>query len=323
MALPTHTGNLTNQKNQTGSATELTIELFRKEVERAIDLACISKPYVKWEPVVLGTDTITKKAVGRVTMQKLERETALAGTKSDFSKRSMILDTVLATRSWVDHIDKLQTDFNVLQALAQEQGYEHGRFMDEAWFIQAIKTAKLTANQYGTTDGFQGGNTGTIALADVLDPAKVYEAIQDILVKIKEKGGVPTRDGLFCVLPHAQFSALQRNDLIINGEYVTSQGTKLTGVQTLSVMGIPVFESGNAPFGKTVTGHLLGTRFDGDFSNDLILVACAESVWAAYHEKLQHEIWEDKQSKATAIDTWQTYSLDTGRPELTGIISIV
>lgn len=324
--------NIPNQQNQTGDARALVIEEFTGMVEGTIERRSIMQGMV---PVrrVQGTDTFTNRAVGESTLQKLTPGAQPDGTKSDFAKNSVTVDTVILAREIFSVLEVFTTNIDVRREVAVEQGKKIAKFWDESFFIQAIKAALLTQSKFangsaGKPAGHFGGNQETLALAgDIQDPAKLYAALARLMVKFEKKDVDPRNDDLMIVVsPEAYYTLIQAEQLV-NTQYVTSTGNQVNDAWVLKTYGVPVFASNNAPFGKTLTGHLLsnaanGNAYDGDFTKIGALAFSPRAIMAGETIPLESDVFFDKLYKAWFVDSHLSYAVGPNRAEYAGVIAL-
>ena len=140
----------------------LVIEEFTGMVEGTINRKSILADHV---PVrqVKGTATFTNHAVGKSVLQKVVPGVALDGTKSDFSKNQVTVDTTIAAREFFPLLEVFQTQMDTRREVANEQGKEIAKFRDQAFLIQALKAARLTDSAFsrgsaGKPAGHSGGS---------------------------------------------------------------------------------------------------------------------------------------------------------------------
>ncbi len=127
MALNSANVTFPNAKNSVDTTQAdkmaLVIEEFTGMVEGTINRRSVLADHI---PVraVKGTATFTNHAVGKSTLQKVVPGTAPDGIKSDFSKNSVTVDTVIAAREFFPMLDVFQTQMDTRREVAGEQGKE-------------------------------------------------------------------------------------------------------------------------------------------------------------------------------------------------------
>ena len=313
-----------NSQNNGVDPLALVVEEFTGLVEGTIERKSVLKGWIPVKPVK-GTATLSNYAVGESTLQKLGQDgTTLDGTTNDFSKISVTVDTVVAARAIFPLLDVFQTNFDARKEVAMEHGKKIAKFYDQSFFIQAIKAAQLASSPYGS-DGHYGGSTKTLALAgDADDPAKLYSAIADLFTTMEGKDVDPGTDDIMIAVKPAQFYALLQAEQIVNGEYVTADGTKINGM-IFKAFGCPVIRSNNLPAGETITGHLLSntgnsSAYDGDFSKVLATAFSPRALLAGETIPLQTKVFFDDLSKNWFVDAWLSYAVTPNRPEFAGAV---
>lgn len=311
----------------------LVIEEFTGMVEGTISRRSIMQGLI---PVrsVKGTATFTNHAVGESTLQKITPGVTPNGTKSDFSKNSVTIDTVVLARETFPILDVFQTQMDVRKEVSVEQGKKIAKFWDQSFFIQAIKASLLAESKYdrgaagAKPAGHFGGSQETLALAsDLQDPAKLYAALARLMVKMENKDVDPRNDDVMIVVKPEQYYTLIQAEQLVNTTYTTAAGNKVNDAWVLKTYGVPVFASNNLPAGLNVTGHLLsntgnGNAFDGDFTKLGALAFSPRAVMAGETIPLQSKVFWDEVSKHWFVDSWLAFSVGPNRAEYAGSILI-
>lgn len=311
----------------------LVIEEFTGMVEGTISRRSIMQGLI---PVrsVKGTATFTNHAVGEATLQKITPGVTPNGTKSDFSKNSVTIDTVVLARETFPILDVFQTQMDVRKEVSVEQGRKIAKFWDQSFFIQAIKASLLTDSAYdrgaagAKPAGHFGGSQETLSLAaDLQDPAKLYAALARLMVKMEKKDVDPRNDDVMIVVPPEQYYTLIQAEQLVNTTYTTAAGNKVNDAWVLKTYGVPVFASNNLPAGQNITGHLLsntgnGNAFDGDFTKLGALAFSPRAVMAGETIPLQSKVFWDEVSKHWFVDSWLAFSVGPNRAEYAGSILI-
>lgn len=309
----------------------LVIEEFTGMVEGTIARRSVMQGMVPVRTVT-GTATFTNHAVGKSTLQKVVAGVPPESTKSDFSKNAVTVDTVVAARESFSLLDVFQTQMNVRQEVATEQGKEIAKFWDQAFFIQAIKAAQLTESAYsrgsaGKPAGHFGGSQEVLATAlDLQDPAKLYAALARLLVKMENKDVDPRNDDVMLVVKPAEYYTLIQAEQLVNTTYTTAAGNKVNDAWVLKTYGVPVFSSNNLPT-SLIAGHHLsnagnGNAYDGDFSKVGALAFSARAIMAGETIPLQSDIFYDKIFKSWFVDSHLAFAVGPNRAEYAGVIAL-
>lgn len=320
---------LPNQINQAGDENALILEQFNGDVEHTfVSNSVLEKFFPRKQ--VKGTNTLTKKAIGRTKLQKLKRGDAPDGTQVDFSKASVTVDTMLLSRHSIWQLDDIFTDIDTRKEIAIEQGQDIAEFMDATISIAAAKAAAMTESAYTQNgrapEGHMGATQITMdAAGDENDPAKLYAKIGELFATMEETRKVkPQRDGIVLIVRPAVFYTLQDAEQIVNGEYLTSDGNKLTGVPVFKAWGVPVLSSENLP-NTVVDGHLLSNDdndnfYDGDFTSLVAVAISPRALMIAEALPLQSSVWWSDASKCYFVDSWMSFAVGLDRVELAGRI---
>lgn len=320
---------LPNQINQAGDENALILEQFTGDVEHTFVSTSVLEKFFPRKPVK-GTNTLTKKAIGRTKLQKLKRGDAPDGTQVDFSKASVTVDTMLLSRHSIWQLDEIFTDIDARKEIAVEQGQEIAEFVDATISIAAAKAAAQTQSAFyrngAAPEGHFGATQVVLAAAgDQNDPAKLYAAIGTLFSQMEETKKVkPQRDGIVLIVRPTVFYTLQQAEQIVNGEYLTSDGNKLTGIPIFKAWGVPVLSSENLP-NTVVTGHLLsndenGNWYDGDFTSLVAVAVSPRALLIAEALPLQSSVWWSDASKCYFVDSWMSFAVGFDRVELAGRI---
>lgn len=308
----------------------LVIEEFTGMVEGTIARRSVMQGMVPVRPVK-GTATFTNHAVGKSTLQKATAGVTPDGTKNDFSKNAVTVDTVVLARAILGLLEPFQTQMDTRKEIATEHGKEIGKFYDQSFFIQAVKAALLTESSFsrgsaGKPAGHFGGSTEVLAASgDLADPAKLYAAIARLLVKMELKDVDPRNDDVMIVCKPAEYYTLIQAEQLVNTNYVTSSGNKVNDAWVLKTYGVPVFSSNNLPAGLNISGHLLSNAgnsnaYDGDFTKLGLLAFAPKAIMAGETIPLQTDIFYDKISKSWFVDAHLSYAVGPNRAEYSGAI---
>ena len=320
---------LPNQINQQGDENALILEQFTGDVEHTfVSQSQLEKFFPRKQ--VKGTNTLTKKAIGRTKLQKLKRGDAPDGTQVDFSKASVTVDTMLLARHSIWQLDEIFTDIDTRKEIAIEQGQEIAEFMDATISIAAAKAAAATESVFTNGGRAPEGHMGATqiemdAAGDENDPAKLYAKIGELFATMEETRKVkPQRDGMILIVRPAVFYTLQQAEQIVNGEYLTSEGNRLTGVPVFKAWGVPVISSENLP-NTEVEGHLLSNAdndnfYDGDFTSLVAVAISPRALMIAEALPLQSSVWWSDASKCYFVDSWMSFAVGLDRVELAGRI---
>lgn len=310
----------------------LVIEQYSGIVEGTIERRSILSPLI---PVtrLTGTDTLTNRAVGESTLQKVTPGEAPQSTKHEFGRNVVTVDTHITARDTFAKLEEITTNINVLQEVSTEHGKKIAKFYDQSFLIQGIKAARRTSSSYdgglgaGHPPGHFGGSQETLAAAaDLKDPVKLYSAIARLLVKMEKKDVDPRNDGLFVVVRPDEYYTLIQAEQLVNATYVTASGNKVNDGWVLKTYGIPVFSSNNLP-SDNITNHLLsntgnGNAFNGDFTKLGALVMAPRAIMAAETIPLATDIFYDKIYKCWFVDADLSYSAAPNRCEYAGTIEL-
>lgn len=332
MSLDNFTVHRPNAQNQGADPRALAIEQYAGIVEGTIKRRSALEGHVAMRSV-RGTDTLTNYAVGESTLQKITPGVTPDGTKSDASKTSVRVDTVILARQTLPVLDVFQTVYDARKQIGLEHGKKIAKFRDQTFFIQGAKASVETESAYyagsaGKPAGHFGGSTEVLALAaDAQDPAKLVAALGRLIAKMELKDVDPKNDGVLLAVKPDVFNVLSQAEQIINGEYITSEGNSLQNTAMLKYRGIPVVSSNNYVAGQTITGHLLSNAsnsnaYDGDFSKHVALLVSPEVFLAGETIPLTSTVFWDEVSKSWYVDSHLSFAVSQNRREYAASILI-
>ena len=318
------------QRNSAGAIDALHIEQYTGVVEETLERTSVMAPMIPFR-TVRGTSIITNYAVGSSTLQKVVPGVVLDGTKNDFSKVSLHVETTIAARNIIPQIEVFQTEYDARAEIGREHGKLLGKFKDQALFIQAIKAGLATDSAYRGADaagkpaGHFGGSQQTLGAAgDVTDPAKVYAAIAGLLTKMELKDVHPQTENVMLGVKPDVFYTLMQAEQLVNVNYITAAGNSVQA-WVLKAFGVPVISSNNFPGGEVITGHYLdtvnnGNSFSGDYSKVVAVALSPRALLAGYTLPLETDVFYDKLSKSWFVDAAEAYSATPNRNEFAGVI---
>lgn len=324
MPLGTFTPNFPNQSLGVGDELALAIEEFTGIVEQTITRRSATMGMLNIRPV-RGTTTITNEGLGESTLQKVTPGTIPDGNVNEAARINLTVDTLILARNITPLLDSFQKNYDFRAGIGREHGEKIARFWDEAMLIQALKAAALGASAFGALNGHNGGSTKVLASSgDATDPAALYSAISDLFVSMENKDVVPSLDDVIVAVKPAQFYALLDAEQIVNGEYVTSSGTRFENAKMLKAFGVPVVSANNLPT-TNISGHLLSNSrnsnaYDGDFTKTVAAVFSAKALLVGETIPLTNSVFYEERDKAWYIDSHLSFGVTPNRAEYAGRI---
>lgn len=316
------------QLDQTGDIMATAVTEYSQQVQHTIERRSALSGFVAPRSV-RGTNSIGNFGFGKSTIGVVTPGEAPPATKNDVGKVTLTIDTVVYTRHALPLLEVFQTSYDARVELGVEDGIEMAKFIDQAFFIQAAKASMLSDSAYSAVAnkpaGFKGGSLEVLAAAgDATDPAKLYQAISNLFVKMEEKDVVPRMDDVMVAVKPAQFYALQDAEQIVNGNYVTARGTVLEGIPIFKAFGCPIISSNNVP-ATNVTAHELsnatnGNAYNGDFSKLVGIAFSPKALLAGETIPLESDVFYDKIYKSWFVDSHTSFGVTPDRAEYAGSI---
>lgn len=326
MALDAYTVTRPNAKNLGSDPLELVIEEFTGIVEGTIQRRSVTEG---WLPVrsVKGTATVTNYAVGESTLQKIVPGQIPDGVTSAFSKNSVTIDRSIIARAALPELDTFQTVFDARKQIGMEHGKKIAKLKDQSFLIQGIKAAQAGSSSYGSPlPGFSGGSVQTLAAAgDKADAAKLYDAFGGLFTKMEGKDVIPVDDDVVIFLRPDVFYTLLDAEQVINGEYVTSEGTSIQG-HIFKAFGVPVVSTNNLPnwveaeATPGTVSAMMGPDYVGDYTKVVALAMSPKALLAGANIELKTNAFFDDLSKCFFVDAWLAYASTPDRNEYAGVI---
>lgn len=316
------------QANGTGDELAIATEEYGSMVEHTVERRSALEGFVEMR-AVRGTTTLTDFAIGEAELARLTPGETPAANPVEFNKASITVDTVVLARATLPLLDVFQTSYDARREIAIEHGRKIAKFRDESLFIQAAKAAQMTNSRFhdGTNElkGHKGGSVEVLsAAADIEDPALLYSAFGRLFTQMEQKDVEPQMDDVVVAVRPKEFYTLMDCEQIINGTYVTSNGTKIEGIPMFKAWGCPVIKSNNIPQG-VIANHLLstarnGNAYNGDFSKLGALAFSARALLGGETIPLTSDVYYEKVEKMWFVDSHLSYAVTPNRAEFAGAI---
>lgn len=298
------------------------IEEFGGMVDSQFAKASMMRNFV---PVhnITGTDTKIVRRAGKTSLQKITDGVRPAAQKTNYGKAAVTVDTVVLARDNQSMLNSFQADFNVRAELAKDHGKELGKFFDQAFLIQAIKSAGLPAPT-GLNGAFGAGKSETLAApGDELDPDKLYAKIAQIIVDMQEED-IDTDECVIFVRP-TQEDVLLNHDKLIDRDFSKDNGDFATG-KIKTVKGVPIVKTARIP-NAAIAGHYLSNE-DNGYAYDVTaaeakasaVIMHPMSLLAGETIPLTSNIFFSDVEKQWFIDAWLAFGVSNRRPDVCGCV---
>lgn len=298
------------------------IEQYSGAVDSQFAKASMMRQFFNVTPVT-GGDTSIVRRVGKTTLKKIQDGVRPSAAKTNFGRTQVTVDTVVLARDNRSLLNEFQTDFNARAELGRDHGKELGKFFDEAFLIQGIKSAGLSAPA-GLNGAFGAGKSETLGTAgDELDPDALYAKIAAILVQMQEED-IDTEECVVFVRP-TQHEVLLNNDKLVDQDFSEGNGNFAMG-KVKTVMGSPLVKTARIPT-AAVEGHILSNE-DNNFAYD-VTAADARAVAVILHPwsllagetiPLQSQVFYSDVEKQWFIDSFMAFGVSNRRPDVCGVV---
>jgi len=300
----------------------LHVEEFTGVVEGTIARHAIMRDYI---PVrsVRGTSTVSSYQFGKSTLQVLTPGTAPDATVNQAAKIKLTVDTVVLARSSYPLIDEFQNSYDARKHIGEEHGKEIAKFYDQAFMIQAVKTAGIT-NMATYPDGWKPGTVKTFASPGLEnDPAALEDYLGQVFVDMEEKDIDPLTDDMVVIMSPKAYNTLLKNDRLIDRTLITADGNSIR-TKELSVYGVPIRKSNNLP-NSIITNHRLSNAgnsnaYDGDFSKTVAAVFSPRALLAGETIPLTTSVFFDDITKMYFIDAYLSFGVTANNPAFAGVL---
>jgi hypothetical protein len=338
MGYPTDSSGLSRPGQQladVGNASTvnpLHVEQYGGMVEGTFAKKSFMRSYVMIKPI-RGTDTVTNDRVGEATLQKVTPGVRPDASVAQFDNVKIKVDTIVLARNNVALLDDFQAHYSVRSELGKEHGKTLGKFFDEAFIIQAIKSAFIVAaadpqnpgiGETALPPGWFGGTKVNLAVAgDESDPDLLQKAIEDVCQGIEEKD-VDLDGGVILVGP-AEYYTLLRNDRLINSQYSVGNGDFASGM-VLKSCGLPLIKTNRIPK-AAITGHFLsnagnGNAYDVTAEQGRVkaVVMLPKALLAGETIPLTSKVYYMDSELQWFIDSYLSFGVTPNRAEHAGVV---
>ncbi len=281
----------------------------------------------KFVPVkaVRGTDTLLNRRIGKTELLAITAGVRPEVGQTKFGSASVTVDTLILARDNRSQLNEFQTDFAARKELAIDHGKEIAKFFDEAFLIQGVKGALLSAPS-DLNSAFGGGHTVALsATNDQLDPTLLYEAIASQIVSM-QLDDMDTDECAVFVNP-TQYEVLLNNDKLVDQDFSEANGNFATGKFKV-IMGVPVVMTNRMATDGVAVTHLLSNASN---SNAYDMTAAQAQVAALIlHPKallagetipLSSDVFFDKVERSWFIDSFLAFGVANRLPGACGSVT--
>ncbi|ARB11303.1 major capsid protein [Marinomonas phage CPG1g] len=308
-----------------GEAKSLAIEKFNGQVKRAYhdDLGMMS--YFDMQSVT-GTNVISNKYLGVITVQALAPGKDVQGSGTEFDKNSLVVDTSIIARNIVSMLDDVQDDIETKGKLAQEQVSAIKNLENRMLVQQGIYGAISNTEAKRVTPRVSGHGFSVVKQIVEADATTVPDkliagiewVVEDMLTQDVDVSG------LTIFMPWAEFNCMRDAERIVDARYNTASGASVRGF-VLKSFNIPVVPTNSFPNkardhkdidGENNAHHILsnannGYRYDvltgtdgEDQEKCAALLIGREGLLVGTSIAITGEIWWNKANKSWYIDTY-------------------
>ena len=286
----------------------------------------IMRQFVPVKPV-RGTDTLITRRTGKTDLMAVTAGVRPEVTQTEFGSASVTVDTLILARDNRSQLNEFQTDFDARGELAKDHGKEIAKFFDQAFLIQGILGANLSAPA-NLNNAFGAGKSEALTAAnDQLDPTLLYTALETIIVEM-QLDDVDTEECAIFVNP-TQHAVLLNNDKLIDRDFSMDNGDFASG-KYKTLMGVPVLMTNRLITDGVAHTSLLSNASN---SNGYDLTAAEAQVAAlVLHPKglmagetipLSSDVFFDKVERSWFIDSFLSFGVSNRLPGACGSVTWV
>ena len=242
------------QLNSTGDARALYLKLFSGEMFKGFQNNTIARDLVMKRTLKSGK-SLQFIYTGRTKAEYHTPGNAILGNDDGappVAEKTITCDDLLISSAFVYELDEVLSHYDLRSEISRKIGYALAEKYDRLIFRAIAKGARQASPI--TKSGFvePGGTqiqvgTGTGALSDAYDSAKLVAAFYDAAAAMDEKG--VSQEGRCGVLNPRQYNALIQevgSNGLVNRD---AQGSALQGGNgVVEIAGIKIFKSMNIPF---------------------------------------------------------------------------
>lgn len=272
---------------------------------------------------IRGTDTSIVRRIGTSDLQALTPGVRPAATPTLFGKASVTVDTVVLARDNRSLLNEFQTDFNARAEIGKEHGKKLARFFDEAFLIQAIKSAAMGAPS-DLGGAFGAGKVESLTgPTDHLDPDLLYQKIATIITDMQEED-IDTDENVVFVRP-TMYDVLLNNEKLIDRDFSTDNGDFADG-KIKTIKGVPIVQTARIPQ-AAITGHFLSNVANSNAydmtaseAKAVAVVMHPTSLLAGETIPLTSDVFFSKVERQWFIDSFMAFGVSNRRPDVCGIV---
>jgi hypothetical protein len=272
---------------------------------------------------IRGTDTAIVRRIARTNLQALTPGVRPGADATGFGKTSVTVDTVVLARDNRSMLNEFQTDFNARMEIGKDHGKELAKFFDEAFLIQAMKAAALSAPS-GLNGAIGAGKYVDLSGGtDHLDPDLLYEGIADIITQMQEED-IDTDESAVFVRP-TQYDVLLNNGKLIDRDFSKDNGDFADG-RIKSIKGVPLVQTARIPQ-AAITGHFLSNTANGNAydvsaaeAKAVAIIMHPQSLLAGETIPLTSDVFFSKVERQWFIDSFMAFGVSDRRSDVCGVV---
>lgn len=242
------------QLNSTGDARALYLKLFSGEMFKGFQNNTIARDLVMKRTLKSGK-SLQFIYTGRTKAEYHTPGNAILGNDDGappVAEKTITCDDLLISSAFVYELDEVLSHYDLRSEISRKIGYALAEKYDRLIFRAVAKGARQASPITKTSFVEPGGTqiqvgSGTGALSDAYDSAKLVAAFYDAAAALDEKG--VSQEGRCGVLNPRQYNALIQevgSNGLVNRD---AQGAALQGGNgVVEIAGIKIFKSMNIPF---------------------------------------------------------------------------
>lgn len=263
---------------------------------------------------VTGTNMVSNKYIGETQLQAMIPGQEAEGDEVEYDKNALVIDTAVIARNIVAQLHDVQSDINGNKSKLATNQVKQLKRLEDQMIIQQMIYGSIQNTEAVRTNPRVAGHGFSIKV--VISDAQAAEsdsflAAIEYAMEQQVEQEVDISD-VVALTPWAQFNVLSDAERLINKDYTTESGVKMSGF-VLKTTGVPVVPSNRFPkVAHTGSNHSLLSKASNDYRYDntsemlncVAVMFAPDALLLGRSIALEGDIFWDKKTKAWFIDSW-------------------